>query len=111
MALTSRVAWVGLERILRRMRQFFRSALARSHGARSWAMEGLTAFMPADTRSGDEPAGGPVEADLAVRGPDRRADAVVGAVRLHGHVGRAQGGRQGVLGGGAGVMARAGQDR
>jgi hypothetical protein len=48
MALTSSVAWIGLERIVRRMRQFRGGALAGC-----WAMDVSTAVMPAD--SGREP--------------------------------------------------------
>ena len=43
-ALTTVVAEAGLERILRRSRQFFRSALARSPGARGAEWARLTAF-------------------------------------------------------------------
>src|SRR3954451_22236981 len=48
MALTRMVVWAGLERILRRMRRFFSSALARSPGARSPEWARLTAFWPLD---------------------------------------------------------------
>src|SRR3954447_11494597 len=102
-ALISRPAWVGLERIFRRIRQFFSVALARSPGARSAEWARLTAFIPPDSGRWKD-LRSPDRAGAPERCSDRGAEALVGGVRERGrpNLGHRRG--DAVVTGGAGVM-------
>jgi hypothetical protein len=105
MTLMRMVVWAGLERILRRMRRFFNSALARSPGARSPEWARLHAFLTGGEAAASELSGASVIANATVRDSYRGAGAVIRGVGVGSDVRAGQGFADAVLRGGAGVVA------
>jgi len=88
-ALTSAVARVGQQRILRRIVQLFNCALARSPGPRHAGVRGVDLLLSPGEPSAA--AGVGVEPASAPRNADHRSGALVAGVGHHPHSGIVQG--------------------